>query len=283
MQVVAAVLCWGAWALGLLAIVVPRPAGLTAVRTIAPCFAVLAVVVVASGAATGPGAATAVGATVVAAVLVARPPLAFAAANAAAYGDELRFPLRTPPALFLGPLPAVRLLTGTAIATGPLLLADTRWVLGGVAVLVAVPVVLLGGRALHGLSTRWAVLVPAGFVIVDPLTLADPVLFPRERITVLARCTEPTPDPDDGSLDPLDLRLGATLGSLTLRLDRPAEVHRALRSRRGATLVRATEVRVAVTQADRLLGAAAARRIRTAGVPPSGQAATPPPTNSSPT
>src|SRR6266508_2076853 len=76
-------------------------------------------------------------AAVVAAVLViALPAVSFACANAVAYGDERRHPLRTPPVLWLGPLPVAPLLVAGGIAGGPLLLADGR--IGvGIAALVA--------------------------------------------------------------------------------------------------------------------------------------------------
>lgn len=279
-RVVAAVLCWVAWAAALLAIAVPRPIGLTTARAVAPCFAALAVGIAIWGDTSSSAAAGAVVATLAAEVLVARPPLAFAAANASAYGDETRSPLRTPPALFLGPLPAVRLLLGAAVVSGPLLLADEQWLVGAIAVVLGAPVAYFAARALHGLSTRWAVLVPAGFVVVDPLTLSDPVLFEREHIVALRAIGAPAPTGDDV----LDLRLGASLGSVALTLDRPAEVFRALRSRKGSAAVRATEVCVAVVGSTDLLRSAAARRIRV--VAPAGparpQTATPPPTSTSP-
>lgn len=273
-QVVLAVLAWGAWAGGLLAVAVPRPVGLTALRAIAPGFLVGAVLVAASGAADGPAAAVvAVVATALAQVLVARPGPARAAANASAYGDERRFPLRVPPGLFVGPLPLARLALVGAVVTGPLLLADGRIVVGVVAVVVGVPVAGLAARALHSLSGRWAVLVPAGFVVVDPLTLADPVLFPRERIVTLAAAPAATRLDPDG----LDLRLGASAGGLELRLDLPAELTRAPRGRRPTTTVRTTQVLVAAGAARHLLAEAAERRI-----PVPGQTASPPPTSSSP-
>ena len=104
-QVVAEVLLWGAWALGLLAVLAPRPATLTAVRTIAPAFAVLAIAAAIWADTDALAAAGAVVATVLAAVLVAGSAFALAAANSIAYGDEQRFPLRTPPGLYAGPLP----------------------------------------------------------------------------------------------------------------------------------------------------------------------------------
>jgi hypothetical protein len=273
-QIVAAVLCWAAWAAGLLAIVVPRPIGLTVAREVAPCFLVLAVIVAAAADVDTAEAVAAVVATVVAQVLVARPPLAFLAANAAAYGDEERFPLRVPPGLFLAPIPLARLVVGAAIAAGPLLLADERWGLGALAVLVAIPVVTVLARALHGLSSRWTVLVPAGVVVVDPLTLSDPVLFLRERI-VSVRAVGAAPPIGE---DVLDLRLGASLGSVVLTFDRPAEVFRALRSRRGAQSVRTSQVCIAVVDAPRFLTTSAKRRLPVVVA----QTAKPPPTSSSP-
>ena len=122
-------------------------------------------------------------ATAIAAVLTSGHDIAIAAVNAIAYGDEQRVPLRVPPALFLAPLPLARALVVAGVVAGPLLLADGRIVLGLVALVIGVPWPSVLARALHGLSRRWAVLVPAGFVVVDPMTLADPVLFLRERIT----------------------------------------------------------------------------------------------------
>ena len=83
----------------------PRPLSLTAVRVVAPAFAVVAVIAVVDGTPSTLAAIGAVVATVVALVLVSSHDLALAAANALAYGDEQRVLLRTPPALFLGPAP----------------------------------------------------------------------------------------------------------------------------------------------------------------------------------
>ena len=88
-----------------------------------------------------------------------------------------------------------------------LLLADGAIVLGVVALLVGAVLVYLLSRSLDSLSRRWAVLVPAGFVVVDPLTLADPVLFLREHIRH-AGAGAPATAPDAV----LDLRLGAGAG-----------------------------------------------------------------------
>ena len=125
-------------------------------------------------------------ATALAAALTAGDDIALAAANSASYGDEIRVPLRTPPALFLGPIPLARLLVVAAVAAPVLLLADEHWVWGGVALVAGALLLAVLPNALSRLGRRWAVLVPAGFVIVDPMTLADPVLFLREHVVALA-------------------------------------------------------------------------------------------------
>ena len=275
--VVAAVVVWTVWAIGLLAIAVPRPVGLTVLRVVAPDLVVAAVVVLVASDAPLGGAVVALVATLVAAVLVARPALARTCLGAVAYGDEERFPLRVPTLLYLGPLPAVRLLVGAAVVAGPLLLADGRWVLGAACVVVGGVVVWLGGRALHGLSGRFVVLVPAGFVIVDPLTLADPVLFLRERIVGL-RAVSGAPPPGA-----LDLRLGATAGTVELALTGEAEVFRATRGRRGASTVRAATLLVAVPDRALVLRRAGERRIPVTETSVTAtQTATPPPSSTSP-
>ncbi len=256
-EVVAEALLWLAWAAGLLAVVAPRPLSLTAIRVVAPAFVVVAIVAAVDGAPSTVASVGAVVATAAAFVLVSAHDLALTAANALAYGDEQRFLLRTPPALFLGPLPVARLLVATAVAAPPLLLADERWVIGVITLALAVPAVVLLARALHGLSRRWGVLVPAGFVIVDPLTLADPVLFLRERIVAM-RPADAVPVPPTV----LDLRLGAGAGSVALVFDEAAELVRRARGRRGGDTTMAPELRFAVARRPAFLAAAAARRIR---------------------
>jgi hypothetical protein len=257
-RVVAEVFLWGAWAVGLLATVAPRPAGLTAIRTIAPAFAVLAVAAAIWADTTALAAAGAVAATVVAMVLVSGSELAIAAANSIAYGDEQRFPLRTPPGLYAGPLPLARALVVAGVAGGPLLLADGRIVLGLAALAVGVPVALLLVRSLHGLSRRWLVLVPAGVVVVDPLTLADPVLFLREHVMSMRGVVGTAPVPAGA----LDLRLGATAGSTAVTFDEEADLLRATRARRGGEVVTTTRIVVATVRRADLLTTAARRRLR---------------------
>jgi hypothetical protein len=220
----------------------------------APLTVVLALV---AAPATGPlKAGLAVAGTAVACWLAFTPAVGYRFVNGAAYGEERRFPLRVPPALALGPLPLAVALIGAGTTAGPLLLADQRWVLGVLALAAGIPVVRTAGRSVYSLSQRWAVLVPAGIVIKDPLTLTDPVLFPRERIASL----RPLPFPTAPAEDVVDLRLGAVAGSLVLELTDEAQLFRARGRLRGGESVKAQRIAFCPRQTDRLLAEAAARK-----------------------
>ncbi|MDQ1432484.1 MAG: hypothetical protein QOF40_3086 [Actinomycetota bacterium] len=255
-RVAAAALLWLAWAAGLLATLAPRPQTLTALRVIAPALAIAAILATIDGGGSTVAQVGAVVATLVCAVLASGPDIASAAANSIAYGDEQRFPLRVPPALFLGPLPIARLLVAGGVVAPVLLLANGDLVLGLVALVVGAVLVFVLSRSLSSLSRRWAVLVPAGFVVVDPLTLADPVLFLREHVRHLA--------PEEAAAAPpgiLDLRLGAGAGSVSVRFDEEVELVRAARGRHGGETVAAGEIRVAVARRHEMLTLAAGRRL----------------------
>jgi hypothetical protein len=255
-RVAAEVLLWLGWAVGLLACIAPRPVTLAVLRAIAPAFVVVAVLVAVDGSASTVATVGAVVATLVAAVLASGHDIAIAADNSVAYGDEVRVPLRTPPALFLGPLPLARALVVLGVVAPVLLLADRRILVGLVTLVAGVVIVLVLGRSLLSLAGRWAVLVPAGFVVVDPMTLLDPVLFLRERITALV------PIDTTDALDAVtDLRLGAVKGSLVVRFDEEAEIFRAARRRTPAATVRTGAVCVALVRRDALLAIAAGRRL----------------------
>ncbi len=256
-RVTAETLLWIAWAAGLLATIAPRPETLTVLRVVAPAFFVLAVVVAFDHAPSVVEIALALACTGAAALLASSPDIGIAAANSASYGDELRVPLRTPPALFLGPLPLARIVAVLCVAGPPLLMANGEIVLGVVAVPVAIALLYVAGRALYGLSKRWAVLVPAGFVVVDAIALANPVLFLREHVTGMGPA-DPGPPPPEVT----DLRVGAALGSMFVRFDEPAQLVLAARARRGGETIQTRELRVAVVRRDGLLRDAAARRLR---------------------
>jgi hypothetical protein len=255
-RISAAILLWIAWATGLLATLAPRPQTLTALRVIAPAFVVAAVLATIDGSASTLACVSALLATVACSALASGHDVASAAANALAYGDEQRFPLRVPPALFLGPLPLARLVVAGSVVAPVLLLADGEIALGLVALVVGGALVFLLSRSLGSLSRRWAVLVPAGFVVVDPLTLAAPTLFLREHVRHVA---PEAPGPAvPGSLD---LRLGAGAGSVSVGFDEDVELVRAARGRHGGETVATAEIRIAMPRRDEMLRLAAGRRL----------------------
>jgi hypothetical protein len=249
----AAVALWAVWAAGLLALFAPRPWGLTLLRVVAPCgFVCIA------ASATSTSAASALLALVwsaAAAALAVSAPVAAATANALAYGDERRFLLRVPMPLLLGPIPVAVALVGLGAVSGPLLLADGRYVIGAAATVVGIPLAALVVRALHPLACRWFVLVPAGIAIADPLTLTEPVLVRREHIARLQRTANPSL-PDDA----LDLRLGTLAGSVSIELSEPVEFGRR-RGRKNAEVIATSQLAVAVVRADTAVEQARARRI----------------------
>ncbi len=221
---VAAVLLWGAWASGLVALLAPRPWGLTLLRVVAPIAVLVALAAVPSTSTTN--AVIAIVSSVLGAALILAAPFAQATGNALAYGDEVRFPLHIPTPLLLLPVPLAVVLVGTGVAAGPLLLADGRLLLGILAVVIGFPLAAFLARSLHGLSRRWFVMVPAGVVIVDPLILLDPVLMVRADVAGIGATA-----PDPALARALDLRLGSRTGSVTIALTEPASFSR----RRGRT------------------------------------------------
>src|SRR2546430_4862779 len=120
-RTLAEVLLWAAWVTSLLALLAPHPIGLTVLRVVAPAFVVLAAIVAVTQSADAAPAVVALVATFVAAGLViGLPAVSFACANAVAYGDERRYPLRTPPGVWLRPLPGAPPLLAAGPARGPL-------------------------------------------------------------------------------------------------------------------------------------------------------------------
>jgi hypothetical protein len=257
-RLLAIALLWLAWGMGLLTLLAPRPVGLTTARIVAPTFVVLALVIaIGGGTSTGAAIAAVLGA-LAAAALVADPAFAIACVNGVAYGDELRHPLRTPPGLYVAPVPLARALVVAGLVAGPLLLADESVPIGVVALVLGWPAATFAARALHVLARRWVVLVPAGVVIVDPMTIADPVLFVRSHVRSMRAADPAAPIPANA----LDLRLGASWGSMLLELDGAADLVRT--SRRGATgeTLQPETILVAVAARETLLAGAAQRRVR---------------------
>lgn len=255
-RVVAGVLLWGTWACGLLASFVPRPVSIATLRTSAAI--VFALTIIAIPATSAANAWIGIAGSVLALLSASTPHFARAGLNALAYGDEERYPLKTPPALFLGPLPIAVVAFAIGASSGPLLLADARWVLGAVACVIGLPLAVVLGRALLGLTRRMAVVVPAGLVIVDPMTLGDPCLFTQDHIARL-RAVDPRERPDDTTLD---TRAGAFVGALALELDDVADVLQVRPGRRGGAMTRISNLWFAPVDSARFVASAQDRRTR---------------------
>ena len=177
-RTVASVGLWVGWGVAFGATLVLHPVSLTIVRLAAPAALAAAVVAAVEGAVS----ALALGSGASAALVAFAAEIGAAFVNGSAYPNERRLPLRVPGPLLLGPLVLAWLLAVAAPVAGIVLLADEQWVAGGIVLAVSLPLAVLLVRALHGLSRRWVVFVPAGLVLHDPMTLADPVLFRRQTI-----------------------------------------------------------------------------------------------------
>jgi hypothetical protein len=211
----ASVLLWLVWGAALCASLVLHPVSLTVLRLAAPAG------VVAAGWAAlqedvGLAGPVALAATVVATALVFLPETGIAFVNGPAYPNERRFPLRVPGPLLFGPLELAAVVTAGAPVAAVLLLAARSWVAGGLAAVVGGVAIRFLGRALHGLSRRWVVFVPAGLVLHDPMGLADPVLFPKLQLLGV--------EVAEAGTEALDLTQGSPGIALELRLREPADL-----------------------------------------------------------
>lgn len=215
-QVVVSVGLWAAWAAILGAALVPRSVTLTAVRIGVPASFVAAAW---AALATPTFAADDVVALTVTLLATIAALSAFTGAvfvNGSAYGDERRLPLRPPAALLLGPLELAWAVCVAGAAAGPMLLAARSWVLGAILLAIGWPAAWFAARALHGLSDRWIVFVPAGFVVHDLMALTDPLLLPRRQVLRLGPALADTRAPD--------FTLGATGLALQVDVAEPVEV-----------------------------------------------------------
>ena len=258
-QVVASLGLWVGWALGLLATLVPRTLTLTALRLAASAAVVVVAWAVMDAGTSASAAARVVGlvSVLVTAGVAFYPDTGQLFVDGSSYGDERRFPLRVPAPLLVLPVPLAWAAVVLGVSVGPLLLAARVWVVGAVALVAGGAAATWGARALHVLSRRWVVLVPAGAVLHDQLTLADPVLLRREQVRGL--------DPAPADTDALDLTGGALGLALELTLVAPVDLTVAApgRGRSSAVneTVKADRLLFTPTRPGALLAAARARRL----------------------
>ena len=241
---------WLGWAAGMVAAFVPHPIALTTLRVVAPA----AVVAALTAAVAGHPSALAVAWATVACAWAFAPGFGAWCVNGPAYPNERRFLLRPPGPLIRGPLPLAWTLTVAGIGAGPLLLAARQWVAGGLLLLLGWPVALLLLKSLHNLSRRWAVFVPAGVVLHDPIVLFDPTLFRRQDVAALRL----------GQVrDPAYLDLSQRAPGLGLDMDlaEPAVVTLLRPGRREGDPVEAARLRFTPTRPGAVLEEARRRRI----------------------
>lgn len=220
-QTVAAVLVWSAWATGLVSVLVPHTITLTWLRVVAPGAFAIALWGVIVGDARTALAVSALVVTGAVAVATLSAPFGAVCVNGTSYGDEVRLPLRPPGRLLLGPIPVAWAVTVCGLAAGPLALGAHRWIAGGILTVVGVMAAAGALRALHGLSRRWLVFVPAGLVIHDTTALVDPQLFRRPDIAHLGPALADT-TATDLTLDAPGLALELGLRGVTPVVRRPS-------------------------------------------------------------
>lgn len=247
---------WVGWSFGMVASCVPHPLALTTLRLLAP-----AGVAAAAGAAlTGSTSALAVGWALVAAAWIFAPALGEWCVNGPAYPNERRYLLRTPGPL-IGGLLGLFVIWALAIAglcAGALLLAAKQWVPGTIVAAVGLPVAVLFLRALHGLSRRWLVFVPAGVVLHDAISLRDPVLFPRTTAEGLHLARA-------GAPDVLDLTQRSPGPAVELRLKEPVKLIVMKLGQRLGPTVEAAALAFTPTRPGAVLEEARRRRLPTGG------------------
>jgi hypothetical protein len=168
------------WVIGVGAMAIPAVVSLTATRIVVP----LAVAASLTAAFTGAGAIETVlfvACALLATLIATSAELGRAFVQASAYGDEERFLLR-PPVAYLVACALTWLVWAAALLSGPLLLADRRWLIGGVCCAIAAGGVAWAWPRWHKLARRWLVLVPTGVVVHDHLVLAETVMVRRGEV-----------------------------------------------------------------------------------------------------
>jgi hypothetical protein len=176
------VLTWGwfLWTGVGASLLVPSPMSLTIVRIAVPLSVVVSVV------ASQP---LAVFCSVVALIVCASPVFVDAMVQGGAYGDEIRFALRTP-LPYVVPAVVAWLLYTAALIGGSLLLAAHQYIVGAVLVAIGILLSRTIPRRLHRLARRWLVLVPVGIVVHDHLVLHETIMAHSEKILSVTRTSD---------------------------------------------------------------------------------------------
>ena len=171
---------WLLWGIGVVALVVPSPLAMTALRMLSALACGIAVVSWIGGASPTSGAIF-VACALLCALLIGGADFGQRCVQASAYGDEQRFLLRLPAAF----LPAV-IIAGLSwvavVIAAPLLLAAGQWAPGGIAAIAAALLTWLLLPRFNALAQRWLVFVPAGVVVHDTVVLAETLMVSQANI-----------------------------------------------------------------------------------------------------
>lgn len=175
---------WVAIAAGFIALTVPSERSLTVLRLVAPALAPSIVAVLVVGDVSFVGVVALVLAMVVA-LAVTSGEMTEVMVQASAYGDEHRFPLRTPVGVLFAAV-VVWLVWYCITLIAIVLLCHRSWVGGGVVGALSGALKVVSLSRLHRLSRRWLVLVPAGLVVHDPLVLGETLMVQRSNLAGIA-------------------------------------------------------------------------------------------------
>ena len=245
---------WIVWGAGLVATLVPHPAGLVGLRIAGPTLLATTVWAIMQSNVSTLSKSLGLVCALTSSVVVAFHETGHFCVNGPAYPNERRFLLRpSAPLLLIAPIAGV--LVAAGVLVGPLLLAAKQWIPGALATALGAVVAYILVRSLFGLARRFLVFVPAGFVIHDYSALREPVLFKRGQIEGMRAAPADT--------DSLDLTLGAPGLVLEFLLKEKVEMSRLMgaRDRVGETGKSARFLAVP-TLPGRLLNEARARRYR---------------------
>ena len=172
---------WTFWVLILLSTLIATPISLAIIRIGAPAAAALSLwsALETSGSVSG---IIGLAASAIAACVALSAPLGDRFSDGASYGDERRFLLRAPGPvlLLLGPLAWLTSVAGLTV--GPILLLNKNFLFGSLISLCGFPLAALASNAIYQLGKRWLVLVPAGILLHDHLSVGDPTLIPRNQL-----------------------------------------------------------------------------------------------------
>jgi hypothetical protein len=207
---------WVAWAAVMLASAVTLPVSLTVVRLVAPVTVVVSVGAWLAG--VGDDAVRAAVGTalvVIGAMAGGGADVATAMVGGGAYGNEVRVPLRIP-VPHVAPAVVSWLVCCATGLGGSLLVAAGRTVVGALLCAIAVALLAVVPRRLHGLSRRWLVRVPAGVVVHDHLVLAETLMIRRHDVAAVDLQRSPGAE--------ADLTGGVFGRRLVIALSRPANV-----------------------------------------------------------